>query len=349
MDGTGINDIPNELLIIIFTFLPGKSIFISQQACKLWNSLINQSSGGKFWKILYYTRLGEPSTYAKQKEKKVRTSKLLWKQRYLTNLREKHFYFKNKEVPPRHSEVELRYAKLLWAVKYGHSKLVQKYVDKHGKELVNYKWAYPSEKDLAIWYPWFDSELQSSLIRYGDSILHVAAANGHTHVVKALIPFVNNIDHLPTDKETPFYWAARYGYVDVMILLHAANAYIDAPTGSTAGTPLERAFREGRTEAILWLLKNGASYEKASDNNICLFRNYLLALSRTIGVDDLDDCAATFFELLFQYPLTKNDVNVLTRYTRKPKTVLDLCIEYNWIKTKEVLLKYGARTANSFV
>ncbi|ELR22247.1 Fbox domain containing protein [Acanthamoeba castellanii str. Neff] len=97
-------------------------------------------------------------------------------------------------------KIERVYPNLLWAVNYGYARIVERLLARMVAlcpsakptsggvvaSLVNYKWRntiFPNYN-----YPeWFEATLYESIVRYNDSLLHVAARKGFTMIVLRIL------------------------------------------------------------------------------------------------------------------------------------------------------------------
>ncbi len=129
-----------------------------------------------------------------------------------------------------------------------------------------YKWQYPWEKtpeEEALLFAAQQGDLAqvTSLLKQGTNPnwsgayskfkpITVAAANGHTDVVKALLQA--GVDINPINQVTPLEAACMRGHLPIVQLLLKAGAYIDL------GTPLIFAAEHGYANIVSLLLKKGA-------------------------------------------------------------------------------------------
>jgi len=175
---------------------------------------------------------------------------------------------------PLSKKIEKLYPRLLWAVDKGYSGMVERLLNcaaslssggpSAASCLVNYSWKtsiFPNYQ-----YPvWFQSELYESIVRYKDSLLHVAASNGSVKIVGLLLAAGATPDPLALDLETPLYFAARYGHVEVMRVLIAHKASVDS-ANTRGGTPFHRAVLEGQIAAAKLLISHGANITHRQDD-----------------------------------------------------------------------------------
>jgi hypothetical protein len=174
-----------------------------------------------------------------------------------------HFYSKPEERGYERV-IDRNFPKLLWAVENNYCAVVERVLRECGEEcpIAAHKWKPSfSASDRPAW---LSEELWENVVQYGDSLLTVAARRGNIKIVQALLKnkWVK-VDDRACDDETAFYWASRFGHVEVMQLLYAHKADINAETKS-GSTPLLRAIREGQLDAVKWLLAHGANVKTRS-------------------------------------------------------------------------------------
>lgn len=206
-------------------------------------------------------------------------------------------------------KIERVYPNLLWAVNYGYARIVERLLARMVAlcpsakptsggvvaSLVNYKWRntiFPNYN-----YPeWFEATLYESIVRYNDSLLHVAARKGFTMIVQLLLANGAAPDPPAVDLETPLYFAARFGHVEVLRILISHKAAVDS-VNTIGGTPFHRAVLEGQVEAAAFLLSCGANvghrqtqsrrnvlHEAVTTDRVALLE-HLLALSSSSADD----------------------------------------------------------------
>ncbi|OBT84350.1 hypothetical protein VE02_07251 [Pseudogymnoascus sp. 03VT05] len=97
----------------------------------------------------------------------------------------------------------------------------------------------------------------------GNGVLHMAAANGHSEILKHLLTILSSSSTLPTllntrnkAGNTPLHWAALNGHLAaVQVLVEAgADPYIQNGVGHDA---IYEAEVNDRKEAVDWMLKEG--------------------------------------------------------------------------------------------
>ncbi|KFY58736.1 hypothetical protein V496_05991 [Pseudogymnoascus sp. VKM F-4515 (FW-2607)] len=97
----------------------------------------------------------------------------------------------------------------------------------------------------------------------GNGVLHMAAANGHSEIIKHLLTALPSSSTLPTllntrnaAGNTPLHWAALNGHLSaVQVLVEAgADPYIQNGVGHDA---IYEAEVNDRKEAVDWMLKEG--------------------------------------------------------------------------------------------
>lgn len=99
--------------------------------------------------------------------------------------------------------------------------------------------------------------------RIAQRALGPSAAHGFTEIVDYILKEFPDVDPeenmtLDTGAVTPFFAAAMGGHVDCMALLALSGASVTKHCGTRHVTPLHIASERGRTEAVRWLLDNGA-------------------------------------------------------------------------------------------
>jgi hypothetical protein len=125
---------------------------------------------------------------------------------------------------------------LQWAARFGHLELVQYLLGVHQEVESTHMMHFLNYRD-----------------QKGDTGLHLAARNGHTKVVEAILPHVNwstlSRSYL---RHTPF-WAAVTGrHLDIMKLLGPFSSVDEDEAGGL--TPLAEAARQGFVEGVQYLL-----------------------------------------------------------------------------------------------
>eukprot|EP00005_Dracoamoeba_jomungandri_P011648 CAMPEP_0174265168 /NCGR_PEP_ID=MMETSP0439-20130205/25466_1 /TAXON_ID=0 /ORGANISM="Stereomyxa ramosa, Strain Chinc5" /LENGTH=343 /DNA_ID=CAMNT_0015351477 /DNA_START=9 /DNA_END=1037 /DNA_ORIENTATION=- len=252
---------PNEILVMIVAHLSITDMSSLSLVCQ---KLREVSEDEKIWKYMYETTFGDPhqditswktACYnvvvdlvkyfpAHPEEKKQSGS---WFS--------KHFGPKQKTFEIETSPQIEQLLKLVWCTHNGHIQLVRKLLteSEHPNELVNMKLIHGSYTKPE----WFTEALFTSLVRYRDSVLHVAVCQGYHKIAELLINAGAVVDHKAVDHETPLYFAARFGFIEVLKVLIAHQADVNSPN-STGGTPLMRAVREGQMETVKFLIENNA-------------------------------------------------------------------------------------------
>jgi ankyrin repeat protein len=125
---------------------------------------------------------------------------------------------------------------LQWAACLGHAELVEYLLEVYQKAEFNRMMEFLEYRD-----------------RKGDTALHLAARNGHTKIVKAILPHINwSILMRSYRRHTPF-WAAVTGrHLDIMKLLGPFSSVDEDEAGGL--TPLAEAARQGFVEGVRYLL-----------------------------------------------------------------------------------------------
>ncbi|WP_250294742.1 ankyrin repeat domain-containing protein [Wolbachia endosymbiont of Oedothorax gibbosus] len=100
---------------------------------------------------------------------------------------------------------------------------------------------------------------------YGYTPLHVAVMHGHIDVVNILMASKANVDAMDkTYKYTPLYWAARNGYIEIVKVLIAGKASVN--TANKYGyTPLHEAAQNGYIEIVGILILGKADVNTADE------------------------------------------------------------------------------------
>jgi ankyrin repeat protein len=105
---------------------------------------------------------------------------------------------------------------------------------------------------------------------YRDTPLIVAAAYGHTEVVKLLLDKGAHVNMGNEGGETALHYAARHGHTKVMQILleHGADPKLK---GTGCGTPLQWAVRGGQTQSVKMLLDYGVNInQRGTDGETAL-------------------------------------------------------------------------------
>eukprot|EP00873_Tetraselmis_striata_P013127 jgi/Tetstr1/433391/TSEL_022676.t1 len=104
------------------------------------------------------------------------------------------------------------------------------------------------------------ANVAATTTREGWGALHLAAGNGHTGVVSALLADGIDPDTRDACGETPLHWAARWGRQGVLQQLLAAKATLEA-TDADGRTPTHVAAEYGRSSVLQQLRDAGASHD----------------------------------------------------------------------------------------
>eukprot|EP01090_Pellita_catalonica_P019012 TRINITY_DN6312_c0_g1_i1.p1 TRINITY_DN6312_c0_g1~~TRINITY_DN6312_c0_g1_i1.p1 ORF type:complete len:355 (-),score=37.02 TRINITY_DN6312_c0_g1_i1:49-1113(-) len=317
--------IPVELQRMVFDYCDGVTLVRCGITCKFWNSICLDEA---LWKVRFdedygiqvrkvyngwrteYSRLyGEEKKFFGSIDKKTTNLGTLTKVKgiltgWIGNAPKEH----DKDV--KSNDHSTFVPMIVWATHQGHWRIVQRIIARTDKTIVltNMK-AFFSGTNNTTKYPWWDRDLQSSLVQYGDCLLHIAASLGKTNCVRVLIAAGANVDHLPKDNETPFYWAARMGYCDIMQLLADAGCNVNQ-TNTGGGSPFERSLREGRVKAAEWCLNN----DKVKTSPSGLITYILNRCNRDVS----DEIRAQMLKLVipFQQDLAAAIVAPISSYNR---------------------------------
>uniref|UniRef100_A0A0G4HGD8 Uncharacterized protein n=1 Tax=Chromera velia CCMP2878 TaxID=1169474 RepID=A0A0G4HGD8_9ALVE len=100
---------------------------------------------------------------------------------------------------------------------------------------------------------------------YNNTLLHIAAANGHTSVVTVLLAAGADMEEKEEGRWTPLHWAAFRGHVGVASALVAAGAEVEA-IDDRQFTPLHLAAQKGNVQVASALLAAGAEVEARADS-----------------------------------------------------------------------------------
>lgn len=95
--------------------------------------------------------------------------------------------------------------------------------------------------------------------------LHRAAAFGHTDVVELLLARKAEVDAKDNEGNTPLYLSAQHGQTSTVEMLLAHQADVNG-RGKNGLTPLHAAAFSGHRETVEWLLAHGAAVDARSDN-----------------------------------------------------------------------------------
>ena len=88
--------------------------------------------------------------------------------------------------------------------------------------------------------------------------LHEAAMSGHSNVIEVMLDHKANIEAGDTTRWTALHWAASEGHVDAVRMLCQRGANIEARNQTIDETPLHLAVRHGNVAVIRELVKWGA-------------------------------------------------------------------------------------------
>lgn len=112
------------------------------------------------------------------------------------------------------------------------------------------------------------TELSAQLSQAGDTLLHVAAWEGKSRLVRMLLARGHDVHALSRNKSTPLHYSAWNGHSEsVKILLEAeADTERHMQGGDTA---LHQAAWNGHTEVARLLLNSGASMSATKEDGVC--------------------------------------------------------------------------------
>ena len=82
----------------------------------------------------------------------------------------------------------------------------------------------------------------------GATPIYWAAVNGHTEIVKILVPLTDNPNAPNKDGKTPIYWAAKHGHTEIVKIL--------APLTDNDGIGHTHAIEVAKNEDIRKILKS---------------------------------------------------------------------------------------------
>ncbi|MCP5054468.1 MAG: hypothetical protein GY940_45290 [bacterium] len=174
----------------------------------------------------------------------------------------------------------------------------------------------------------------------GDSLLHLAAKNGHTELVTELINRGADIDArtFVVTGVTPLSYAAEAGRVETMKLLFQKGALIDPPkTGKNIYSyALFRTAYNGHTEALKLLLEKGAKLA----NRQSLMEHFLLSIVYR-GHQDTLELLLDRVESMEPGGGFKLDT-LLNHPTQKRSTLLYYALLAEQFQIAELLIKKGA-------
>ncbi|CAD7704674.1 unnamed protein product [Ostreobium quekettii] len=99
--------------------------------------------------------------------------------------------------------------------------------------------------------------------RFGEKPLHVAASNGHSNVVRVLLAANADVDATKRTGTTALFVAAQNGHVGVVLALLAVDADYTKARPSDGSTPLYKGAENGHLDVVLALLEAGADPNRA--------------------------------------------------------------------------------------
>ena len=142
-------------------------------------------------------------------------------------------------------------AELVDCARYGESDAIRAICDKHGETTTN-------NADAAT-APFVDSKNPS-----GNTALHMACANGHTHACRLLLS--RGADHLANSSgNTPLHWAAANGHEEIVKLLLDESRFkekIDVLQKNNFGrSALTEGFSSSNTKLVGHLLEHDSAEE----------------------------------------------------------------------------------------
>uniref|UniRef100_A0A8C5R000 Uncharacterized protein n=1 Tax=Leptobrachium leishanense TaxID=445787 RepID=A0A8C5R000_9ANUR len=189
----------------------------------------------------------------------------------------------------------------------------------------------------------------------GETLLHVAAANGHVPVIEFLITKGAKIDAKDVKKRTPLHRAAENGHLEaVRVLLKAgANMYC---LDSDNQTPVHLAAQNNHQELAQLLLKNGASVDATDEKKQTpLFHavsggheatvKVLLEAGASIDSSIIDLAFSTnnekIFGLLLEYSKGLSPDTMISAMFKAVK--LNLCAELGKLEAAQAVIEKEAR------
>ncbi|XP_064461508.1 uncharacterized protein LOC135371364 [Ornithodoros turicata] len=178
-----------------------------------------------------------------------------------------------------------------------------------------------------------------------NTALHLSARNGHTNVVKLLIPFCTSVDVINLDRETPMHMCAFKGHLDIVKLLLLRSGLSSRDKKGRA--PLHLACESGAVDIVNFLLPHSfpnmrvwsghtccALSAEISQMNVlrCLIPHSLIHCPNLVGDSPTRTCASLYMreELVTLLPyscdydaaslLTKLELQSRRGYTRMRTT-----------------------------
>ncbi|XP_064465494.1 ankyrin-3-like [Ornithodoros turicata] len=124
-----------------------------------------------------------------------------------------------------------------------------------------------------------------------NTVLHLSAWNGHTYVVKRLIPFYTSVDVMNMDRKTPMHVCASNGHLDVVKLLLPRSRV--SSCDKYGRTPFHMACESGDVDIVNFLLPHSFANMRDNTGGTCLFlfaRNGTMNVLRCLIPHSLMNC-----------------------------------------------------------
>lgn len=119
---------------------------------------------------------------------------------------------------------------------------------------------------FAFWYPIFWKALMPFEVIPKMDAIHLAAFNGHTHIMRLIHENRDNVHKRDSGGSTALMWASLNGHYEAMKLLLEQGANFNAQ-GRDYDTALHAASSVGYDNIVQMLLKQGANVNAQGRNN----------------------------------------------------------------------------------